>query len=169
MTEIVGVRFTPGGKVYHFSPEGRKLTKDTKVIVETVRGVECGEIALENTEVSSDSIATALKPIKRVATKEDLDRIEKNKEKEKQAFDYCEERIAARGLNMKLINVECMFDNRKLLFYFSADGRIDFRELVKDLASVFKTRIELRQIGVRDEAKLLGGIGVCGTEYCCKG
>lgn len=169
MTEIIGVRFSEGGKIYYFSPEGRQIKKGTKVVVETVRGLECGDVVLSNKVLKNKTIGVEVKPIIRIANNDDLERIEKNKEKEQKAFDYCEERIAAHDLKMKLIRVECMLDNKKLLFYFSAENRVDFRELVKDLAAVFKTRIELRQIGVRDEAKMLGGLGICGREYCCKG
>ena len=135
--------------------------------METARGVECGEVAMENRDVPEDSIVQPLRKVVRKATKEDLQKVEENHKKETSAFKACERRIAARGLEMKLVDVEYTFDNSKILFYFTADGRVDFRELVKDLAGMFRTRIELRQIGVRDEAKMLGGIGICGRPFCC--
>lgn len=168
MTEIIGVKFKSVGKVYYFSPNGLELALGDKVIVETARGIECGEVSLELKEISDDEINSPLKSVIRKATEEDLKTIRQNKEKEKDAFKICEEKIAKHELKMNLIDVECTFDNNKLLFYFTADNRVDFRELVKDLASVFRTRIELRQIGVRDEAKLLGGLGICGRPFCCK-
>lgn len=167
MAEIVGVRFKKVGKVYYFSPKGYKLDLGTKVIVETARGIECGEVVISNKECND--IVQPLKEVIRVANSEDFKIIENNKKKEKEAFKICEEKIAYRKLNMHLIDVECTFDNNKLLFYFTSESRVDFRELVKDLASIFRTRIELRQIGVRDEAKFLGGLGICGREFCCKG
>lgn len=150
-----------------FSPGENKLKTGDRVIVETSRGVECGEVAMENREVSDDKVVQPLRSLIRVATDEDLKHVEENRKKEKSAFDVCTRKIAAHKLDMKLVDVEYTFDNSKILFYFTADGRVDFRELVKDLASVFRTRIELRQIGVRDEAKMLGGIGVCGRPFCC--
>lgn len=168
MTEIIGVKFKSVGKVYYFSPNGLELALGDKVIVETARGIECGEVSLELKEISDDEINSPLKSVIRKATEEDLKTIRQNEEKEKDAFKICEEKIAKHELKMNLIDVECTFDNNKLLFYFTADNRVDFRELVKDLASVFRTRIELRQIGVRDEAKLLGGLGICGRPFCCK-
>ena len=167
MSEVVGVRFKEVGKVYYFDPDGFKLKKGDKVIVETARGVECGEIAMDNRDVSDDEIVKPLKKLLRVATKEDLDKVAENKKKEKSAFEICEKKIAKHNLDMKLVDIEYTFDNSKILFYFTADGRVDFRELVKDLAGVFHTRIELRQIGVRDESKMLGGIGICGRPFCC--
>ncbi|MCR5484508.1 MAG: stage 0 sporulation family protein [Clostridiales bacterium] len=167
MAEIIGVRFKEVGKIYYFDPVGNKFSKGDKVIVETARGVECGDIAIDNREVADDQLVKPLKPVIRAATKEDFDTIEKNKQKEAEAFKICLEKIEKHKLAMKLINVEYTFDGGKILFYFTADGRIDFRELVKDLASVFRTRIELRQIGVRDESKMLGGLGMCGREFCC--
>lgn len=167
MTEVIGVRFKSVGKVYYFAPNGNRVSEGDSVIVETARGVECGKVVLANREVKDDSIVSPLKPVIRIATKADLDTVEKNKKKEKEAFEICLSKIEKHKLNMKLVEVEYTFDNNKILFYFTADGRIDFRELVKDLASVFKTRIELRQIGVRDEAKMLGGLGVCGRPFCC--
>lgn len=168
MTEIIGVKFKSVGKVYYFSPNGLELALGDKVIVETARGIECGEVSLELKEISDDEINSPLKSVIRKATEEDLKTIRQNEEKEKDAFKICEEKIAKHELKMNLIDVECTFDNNKLLFYFTADNRVDFRELVKDLSSVFRTRIELRQIGVRDEAKLLGGLGICGRPFCCK-
>ena len=167
MTEVVGIRFKEVGKIYCFDPIGIKLSEGQRVIVETARGVECGTVATANRMVEDDEIVAPLKPIIRIATDKDLKKLEENKEKEKKAFKICEEKIAKHKLEMKLIEVEYTFDNSKILFYFTADGRVDFRELVKDLASVFKTRIELRQIGVRDEAKILGGLGICGRPFCC--
>ncbi|MBQ5319792.1 MAG: stage 0 sporulation family protein [Oscillospiraceae bacterium] len=169
MTEIIGVRFKSAGKVYYFDPAGIKAVNGAKVIVETARGIECGEVVMENREVDDQKITMPLKSIIRVATPADLKIIEQNKAKEENAFKICQEKILAHKLDMKLVDVECTFDNNKLLFYFTAETRVDFRELVKDLAAVFRTRIELRQIGVRDEAKILGGLGICGREFCCKG
>ena len=167
MSEIVGVRFKEVGKVYYFSPNGLTFNKGDRVIVETARGIECGEVTIENREVEEEEIVSPLKPVIRAATEQDLRIVEENKIKEKKAYAICEEKIANHGLEMKLVDVEYTFDNSKILFYFTADGRVDFRELVKDLASVFRTRIELRQIGVRDESKMLGGFGVCGRPFCC--
>ncbi len=167
MAEVVGVRFKEVGKVYYFDPDGHTLKKGDKVIVETARGVECGEIAMDNRDVNEDEIVKPLKKLLRIATEEDLKKVEENKEKEKKAFEICEKKIAKHKIDMKLVDIEYTFDNSKILFYFTADGRVDFRELVKDLASVFHTRIELRQIGVRDESKMLGGIGICGRPFCC--
>ncbi len=167
MAEVIGVRFKEVGKVYYFDPNNKKLNLGDTVIVETARGVECGVIAMENKVVNDDEIVHPLKKLIRKATKEDFKRLEDNKRKEKEAMKICEKKIADHGLEMKLVDVEYTFDNSKILFYFTADGRVDFRALVKDLASVFRTRIELRQIGVRDEAKMLGGLGVCGRPFCC--
>ncbi len=167
MAEVIGVKFTSTGKVYYFDPDKRILARGEKVIVETARGVECGEVALENREVADDSIVQPLRKLIRIATEDDFKKIEENKEKEKKAYALCEKKIAEHKLDMKLVDVEYTFDNSKILFYFTSDGRVDFRELVKDLAAMFRTRIELRQIGVRDEAKLLGGIGICGRPFCC--
>lgn len=168
MIEIVGVRFKKGGKIYYFSPKGMKISAGTNVIVETTRGVECGTVVIENRDIGDD-FENHIKDIIRIASPDDMKIVEANKIKAKQAFKICEEKIKFRKLNMNLIDVECTFDNNKILFYFTSETRVDFRELVKDLASVFRTRIELRQIGVRDEAKMLGGIGICGREFCCKG
>lgn len=167
MTRVIGVRFRRAGKVYFFAPGKYKIRTGDKVIVETARGVEFGSVVTGPKEVEDDKILQPLKPVIRIATADDIRREEKNREKEKEAFGICLEKIRKHGLEMKLIDAEYTFDNNKVLFYFTADGRIDFRELVKDLASVFRTRIELRQIGVRDETKIRGGIGICGRELCC--
>ena len=167
MIKIVGVRFRTAGKVYYFGPKNLDLKIGDRVIVETARGVEMGTVAVAPKEVPDDEVVQPLKTVQRIATEEDFKRAEKNKEKEKEAFKICQEKIKKHNLEMKLIDAEYTFDNNKVLFYFTADGRIDFRELVKDLASVFKTRIELRQVGVRDETKILGGIGICGRPLCC--
>lgn len=169
MTEIIGIRFRSGGKVYYFSPKKIRFHIGEKAIVETARGVECGDVVIENRKIDDSEIVQPLKEIIRKANSFDLAVVERNRQKEKEAFAICEEKIAFRNLKMNLIDVECTFDNNKILFYFTAENRVDFRELVKDLAAVFKTRIELRQIGVRDEAKILGGLGICGREFCCKG
>jgi cell fate regulator YaaT (PSP1 superfamily) len=167
MAEVVGVRFKNVGKIYYFDPDGNILKNSDKVIVETSRGVECGEIAMENRGIDDENIVQPLKKIIRIATESDMDKMKENAKKEKKAFQICCKKIAAHKLEMKLVDVEYTFDNSKILFYFTADGRVDFRELVKDLASVFRTRIELRQIGVRDEAKMIGGLGICGKPFCC--
>ncbi len=169
MNEIIGIRFKKGGKVYYFSPKGIKFEIGDHAIVETSRGVECGDVVLANKEIEDSKIVSPLKEIIRKANAADMKIVEKNKKKEQDAFNICVEKIAYRNLKMNLVDVECTFDNNKILFYFTAENRVDFRELVKDLASVFRTRIELRQIGVRDEAKILGGLGICGREFCCKG
>ncbi|MGN0666071.1 MAG: stage 0 sporulation family protein [Huintestinicola sp.] len=168
MTEIIGVRFKSAGKMYYFSPAGTSPRTDDLVVVETSRGVECGEVVMAPHMVEDDKITAPLKPIIRIATDKDRRVIEQNRQKEENAMKICQEKILAHKLDMKLVDVECTFDNNKLLFYFTAESRVDFRELVKDLASVFRTRIELRQIGVRDEAKMLGGLGICGRPFCCK-
>lgn len=167
MTEIIGVRFKKVGKVYYFDPGETKVKEGQNVIVETARGIEFGEVATSNRMVEEDSIVSPLKKMVRVASQEDIAHLQDNAKKEKEAFSICQKKIEAHKLDMKLIDVEYTFDNNKVLFYFTSDGRVDFRELVKDLASVFRTRIELRQIGVRDEAKMLGGLGVCGRPLCC--
>ncbi len=167
MAEVIGVRFKSTGKVYYFDPQGTPMEKGDMAIVETARGLECGEVAMANRSVNDDSIVQPLKSMIRKATPEDVKKLQENKEKEKSAFVQCEKKIADHKLDMKLVDVEYTFDNSKILFYFTADGRVDFRELVKDLAGIFRTRIELRQIGVRDEAKMLGGLGICGREFCC--
>ncbi len=167
MTEIIGVRFKNAGKTYFFSPGGQKLSPGDRVIVETARGIECGSVAIPNRLIDDGQIIAPLKGIIRRADEQDLQVVEENARKEKEAFRICQQRIAARGLEMHLVDVEYTFDGNKILFYFTADGRVDFRELVKDLAGVFRTRIELRQIGVRDESKMLGGLGICGRPFCC--
>ncbi len=167
MAEVIGVRFKEVGKVYYFDPLDNKLNTGDMVIVETARGLECGEVATSNKEVPDEKIKQPLKPLIRIATEKDLNHLAENKLREKEAYKICEQKIAAHKLEMKLVNVEYTFDNSKIIFYFTADGRVDFRALVKDLASVFRTRIELRQIGVRDEAKMLGGLGICGRPFCC--
>ena len=167
MTEVIGVRFKEVGKIYYFDPSSTPLNVGDYVIVETARGIECGQVATANRFVDDSQIIHPLKKMVRKATYADLEKLKENKKKEKEAFAICEEKIASHDLNMKLVEVEYTLDNSKILFYFTADGRVDFRALVKDLASVFRTRIELRQIGVRDEAKMLGGIGVCGRPFCC--
>lgn len=167
MVNVIGVRFRRAGKVYFFDPAGYDIKQGDNVIVETARGIEYGSVVLGPRDVGEDKIIQPLKPVIRQATEEDNAIEKRNKEKEKEAFQICLEKIKKHGLEMKLIDSEYTFDNNKVLFYFTADGRIDFRELVKDLASVFKTRIELRQIGVRDETKIVGGIGICGRPLCC--
>ena len=167
MVTIVGVRFKKAGKIYYFLPGEETLTIDDGVIVETARGVEYGTVVIGPKEVAKDSLVMPVKEVMRKATPKDLQQLEKNEEREEKAFAICLEKIAKRKLPMKLINVEYTFDMNKIVFFFTADGRIDFRELVKDLATVFRTRIELSQVGVRDEAKVLNGIGACGRPLCC--
>ena len=167
MTKVIGVRFRQAGKIYFFAPGKLHIKQGDKVIVETARGVEFGSVVTGPKEVPDEEIMQPLKSVIRIATEEDTRTEEKNREKEKEAFDICLEKIRKHELDMKLINAEYTFDNNKVLFYFTAEGRIDFRELVKDLAAVFRTRIELRQIGVRDETKIRGGIGICGRPLCC--
>lgn len=167
MAVVIGVRFKDTGKVYYFDPAGLILEKGDEAIVETARGLECGKVAMENRQVADNTIVQPLKKVIRKATEADLKRAAENRRKETDAFAKCEKKIAEHKLDMKLVDVEYTFDNSKILFYFTADGRVDFRELVKDLAGLFRTRIELRQIGVRDEAKMLGGIGICGRPFCC--
>lgn len=167
MVKVIGVRFRTAGKIYFFDPGKLKISRNDHVIVETARGIEYGTVVGSPREVPPDKVIQPLKPVLRIATERDDEQEANNKKKEKEAFKICLEKIRKHGLEMKLIDAEYTFDNNKVLFYFTADGRIDFRELVKDLASVFKTRIELRQIGVRDETKILGGIGICGRELCC--
>ena len=167
MVKVVGVRFRNAGKIYYFEPGKLDIHAGMHVIVETARGVEMGTVMTEPKGVSEEEVIQPLKPVIRIATEADEKTVAKNREKEKDAFRICLEKIAKHKLQMKLIDAEYTFDNNKVLFYFTADGRIDFRELVKDLASVFKTRIELRQIGVRDETKIMGGIGICGRSLCC--
>lgn len=167
MIEVVGIRFKKAGKMYYFDPDGSQIDQGGHAIVETARGVEYGTVIKSNTYVSEEEIIPPLKKVIRVATEEDDRHNALNKEKEKEAFQICGEKIISHGLDMKLIDVEITFDHNKLIFYFTSDGRVDFRELVKELASIFRTRIELRQIGVRDEAKMLNGIGICGRSLCC--
>ncbi len=167
MTEVVGIRFKKAGKVYYFDPDGLKIEEGMGAVVETARGVEYGNVVKGNMMVPDDEVFQPLKKVIRIGTEEDAKQIEEDKEKEKEAFAICEEKILKHGLDMKLVDVEITFDHNKLIFYFTSDGRVDFRELVKELAAVFRTRIELRQIGVRDEAKMLNGIGICGRSLCC--
>ena len=167
MAEVIGVRFKEAGKTYYFDPKAVQYECGTHVIVETARGVEFGLITIANREVPDEEITAPLKPVIRNANAEDYKTVAENKEKEKRAIEVCNEKIKKHNLEMKLVDVEYTFDGSKILFYFTADNRVDFRELVKDLAAVFKTRIELRQIGVRDQSKILGGLGVCGRPFCC--
>ena len=167
MLKIIGVRFKSVGKIYYFDPAGKEVSVGDSVIVETARGVECGEVVMTDREIDETKFNNPIKPIIRRATEQDMRTIEKNRQREKDAFEVCRQKIESHKLKMDLIDVECTFDNNKILFYFTAENRVDFRELVKDLASVFRTRIELRQIGVRDEAKMLGGLGICGQPFCC--
>ncbi len=168
MTEIIGVRFKDVGKIYYFSPAGNKIECGSHVIVETARGVECGEVVIANRKVEDSKVVQPLKSIIRIATEKDLETQKKNREKEQEIMKVFTQKIADHKLDMKPIDIDCTFDVSKILFYFTAENRVDFRELVKDLASVYRTRIELRQIGVRDEAKMLGGLGICGRPFCCK-
>lgn len=165
--EIIGVKFKPSGKVYYFDANKHSANTENSVIVETARGLEIGTVAVANKMVKRNEIVAPLRSVIRIATDADLKHAEENKQKEAEAFEICKNKIADHKLDMNLVEAEYTFDNSKLLFYFTSDGRVDFRELVKDLASVFRTRIELRQIGIRDEAKLLGGLGVCGRPFCC--
>ena len=167
MAEIISVRFKDVGKNYYFDPQGKSFNVKDKVIVETSRGIECGTVSIANREIDDEELTSPLKPVLRLATAEDIRTVEENKEKEKSAFEICQKKIEEHKLKMKLVDVEYTFDRNKILFYFTADGRVDFRELVKDLAGVFRTRIELRQIGVRDESKKVGGLGICGRPFCC--
>ena len=168
MPTVVGIRFKKAAKIYYFDPVDSGVEKGDFAIVETARGVEYGEVVIGSREVSEESIVAPLKPVMRKATEEDAEKLAENKIREREAFNICLRKIKNHELPMNLIDVEFTFDVNKIIFYFTADGRIDFRELVKDLAAVFRTRIELRQIGVRDEARMLGGVGICGQEYCCK-
>lgn len=167
MTQVVGVRFKDTGKVYFFDPNGLEIQAGSHVIVETARGIECGIVAEANKSVEDDEVVAPLKPVKRIATQEDMKILESNKKKEKEAYNICLKKIEDHKLEMNLTEVEYTFDGSKIIFYFTADGRVDFRELVKDLASAFHSRIELRQIGVRDESKMIGGLGICGRPFCC--
>ena len=169
MKTIVGVRFKAAGKVYYFDPDKYIFKNGDQCIVETSRGVECGDVVIGNREVSDGEVTAPLKKVIRPATAEDKQRVIENRQKEKKAYTVCRERIRRQNLEMTLVDVEYTFDRSKILFYFTAEGRVDFRDLVKELAGVFKTRIELRQIGVRDESKILGGLGICGREFCCHG
>ena len=167
MKKVISVRFKENGKSYYFDPAGADIKTGEYVIVETARGIECGEVVQGVREIADTAVPKALKPITRMADSVDVRRMRQNREDEKRAYHTCQECIARHGLEMKLVEVEYAFDGSKILFYFTADGRVDFRELVKELAGVFRTRIELRQIGVRDEAKMLGGLGICGRPFCC--
>jgi cell fate regulator YaaT (PSP1 superfamily) len=167
MAEVIGVRFKESGKIYYFDPDGKTFSKGDKVIVETVRGIECGDIAVANNAVNDEEIVHPLKKAIRVANKEDIKTVEANRKIEADAFVFCEKKVEELGLDMKLVEVECTFDGSKMLFYFTSDDRVDFRELVKILASQYRTRIEMRQIGVRDVSKMLGGLGICGRPFCC--
>ena len=167
MTTIIGVRFKSNGKMYYFDPQGLEIAPGTGVIVETARGVEYGDCVQGNTDVPDQQVVQPLKRVVRVATETDMKTLERNKKRADEAFIICKQKIEDRGLEMNLVTAECTFDMNKLLFYFTADGRVDFRELVKDLAGIFHTRIELRQIGVRDESKMIGGLGICGQPFCC--
>ena len=167
MTEIIGVRFKDVGKIYYFSPNNKKVECGCYVIVETARGVECGEVVIGNREVDDSKVVQPLKSIMRIATEKDLETQAKNREKEQEIMKVFMQKIAEHKLDMKPIDIDCTFDGSKILFYFTAENRVDFRELVKDLAAIYRTRIELRQIGVRDEAKMLGGLGICGRPFCC--
>ena len=168
MTEVISVKFKDGGRAYYFDPCGIKANVGDSVIVETQNGVEFGTVSASNREVEDDAIVKPLRKTLRIANERDFKKLEENRKKEGEAFGVCEQKIAELGLDMKLVSVEYSFDSNKIVFFFTSDGRVDFRELVKNLASHFHTRIELRQIGVRDEAKMLGGIGICGQPYCCK-
>lgn len=167
MAEVIGIRFKEVGKIYYFDPVGVEFHQGDKVIVETARGLECGTVALANGDLDDKKLVSPLKPVLRKATDRDINHLNENDKREKEAFKICEKKIREHKLEMKLVDVEYTFDNNKILFYFTADGRVDFRSLVKDLATIFRTRIELRQIGVRDEAKMMGGLGVCGRPFCC--
>ena len=167
MTEVISVRFRGGCKNYFFDPQGMQVRMGDQVIVETAAGIEFATCTQGNHEVDDAAIVKPLSPVVRLATDNDRRTAEQNRKKEREAFDICEKKIAAHGLEMKLVNVSASFDGSKIIFYFTADGRVDFRELVRDLASVFRARIELRQIGVRDEAKMIGGLGICGRPFCC--
>lgn len=169
MAIIIGVKFKGAGKVYYFDPDEAILNAGDYVVVETSRGIECGTVTFGNREINDDGLNRPLKKIIRPATAEDIAHLEDNRKKEEKAYGICLKKIIEHNLKMKLVTVEYTFDNNKILFYFTADGRVDFRELIKDLAGIFRTRIELRQIGVRDESKMLGGLGICGREFCCKG
>ena len=167
MAEVVGIRFKENGKMYYFDPDNKSFSKNEKVIVETVRGIECGEVISSNHKISDEEIVHPLKKVLRAANPEDIKILENNRKKEAEAFAFCEKKVEQLGLDMKLVEVECTFDGGKMLFYFTSDDRVDFRELVKILASQYRTRIEMRQIGVRDVSKMIGGLGICGRPFCC--
>ena len=167
MTQVIGVRFKDTGKIYYFDPKGMKIKAGSHVIVETARGTECGIVAEGNKNIEDDEVVAPLQEVKRIATQEDMKVLESNRKKEKEAYDICAKKIESHGLDMNLTEVEYTFDGSKIIFYFTAEGRVDFRELVKDLAGTFHSRIELRQIGVRDESKMIGGLGICGRPFCC--
>ncbi len=167
MTEVIGVKFKQDGRVYYFDPDGNTVISGQYVVVETSRGIECGIVSEANHTVADSKIVAPLKKVVRIANEKDISRMDSNRKKEGEAFKICEELVASHGLDMRLTQVEYSFDGSKILFYFTSEGRVDFRELVKDLAAKFHTRIELRQIGVRDEARMLGGLGVCGQPFCC--
>jgi len=167
LTEVIGVRFKKAGKVYFFDPDGIAVDLGQSVVVDTARGLEFGECAMKNSQVPDEQVVSPLRKLVRAATPEDLKNIADKAEKERRALEICQQKVLSHKLEMKIVDVEYVFDNSKIIFYFTADGRVDFRELVKDLASVFRTRIELHQIGVRDEAKMLGGLGICGKPFCC--
>ena len=167
MAEVVGIRFKENGKMYYFDPDNKSFSKNEKVIVETVRGIECGEVISSNHKISDEEIVHPLKKVLRAANPEDIKILENNRKKEAEAFAFCEKKVEQLGLDMKLVEVECTFDGGKMLFYFTSDDRVDFRELVKILASQYRTRIEMRQIGVRDVSKMIGGLGICGRLLCC--
>jgi cell fate regulator YaaT (PSP1 superfamily) len=168
LVKVVGVRFKKAGKIYYFDPAELDILKNDSVIVETARGLEFGDVVVGPREISEDQVVAPLKKVVRKATAKDIEQVEENHRREKEAIETCSKKVSGHGLDMHLVDAEYTFDNSKIIFYFTADGRVDFRELVKDLASVFRTRIELRQIGVRDEAKITGGLGPCGREFCCK-
>lgn len=167
MADVVGIRFKENGKVYYFDPDNKEFSKGEKVIVETVRGIECGEVSSANHKVNDAEIVHPLKKVLRAANKEDIKIVEQNRKKEEEAFAFCQKKVEQLGLDMSLVEVECAFDGSKMVFYFTSDDRVDFRELVKILAGNFRTRIEMRQIGVRDVSKMLGGLGICGRPFCC--
>lgn len=167
MTEVISVKFKNRGKSYYFAPNGKSVKQGEQVIVETSKGLEIADCSRGNHMVEDTAVVQPLRPVVRIATRDDLRVAEINKKREKEAFEICQQKIVEHGLNMKLVDVECNFEGNKTMFFFTSDGRVDFRELVKDLAGIFRNRIELRQIGVRDEAKMLGGLGICGRPFCC--
>ena len=167
MAEVVGIRFKEGGKVYYFDPDGKQYSKGQKVVVETARGIECGDVATSNHKVNDTEIVHPLKKVIRAADEKDLKVLEDNRRKEGEAFAFCQKKVKSLGLDMELVEVECAFDGSKMIFFFTSDDRVDFRELVKILAGAFKSRIEMRQIGVRDVSRMIGGLGICGRPFCC--